>query len=93
MQAVEFEQEIVDALMIQLEEYADIQKYRRLTMEEMMLIFQLVIHLFTATQYSFSKQLEITIQGKKIVLPFSKEFLRSLYQLQEEIERLQEELE
>lgn len=82
--SMELENEIVTELVRRLEDYAEVQKHRKLTMEEMVVIFQFIIHLLTTTQNSFSKHVEIMIQGKKIILPFSEEFLTRLYEFQEE---------
>jgi len=64
-----------------LKQLADIQKKRRLTLEEMMMSLQVMLFLFNNTNEDHSKRIEIVLNGKdKITVPYSAQIFALLNQ-------------
>lgn len=64
-----------------LKQFADLQKKRRLTLEEMMMTLQVMMFLFSNTNDDHSKRIEILLNGKdKITVPYSAQIFAMLNQ-------------
>lgn len=82
------EQEQIEYFLVLLKNYSRLQEQRKLTLEEMIFIVQILIFLFVQDSDNYSKKIEVAIKGgQKIVLPYSSELLTGLAQLQNQIDQ------
>lgn len=64
-----------------LQQFAELQKKRRLTLEEIMVVLQVMFFLFNNADEDHSKRIEILLNGKdKITVPYSSQIFASLNQ-------------
>lgn len=76
----------VDYCVDMLKQFADLQKKRRLTLEEMMMAMQVMLFLFNNTNDDHSRRIEILLNGKdKIVVPYSAQIFAMLNQQNTEV--------
>lgn len=72
-------QESLAAIYELLEFYAQLGQHRKLTMEEMDAVMQVLVLLFLDSSLNFSRQVEIMLpSGSKITLPFSSQMFAAL---------------
>lgn len=69
------------ACMELLQNYAKVQKQRKLTFEEMLTIMQVVMFLFLQNSNDYSKKIELILNdGEKLALPYSVQLFAALFE-------------